>query len=89
VWFGETLDPAVVSAALAATTCDVFLTIGTSAVVHPAAGLAGHARRAGALTVEINLDETDASSHVDVVLRGKAEDVLAELDARIAAGPSC
>ena len=79
VWFGESLDPDVVSAATAATACDVFLTIGTSAVVYPAAGLVHEAKRRGAFTVEINTETTEASSAVDVALRGKAEEVLAQL----------
>ena len=37
-----------------ATACDVFLTVGTSAVVYPAAGLVHEARGGGAFTVEIN-----------------------------------
>lgn len=76
VWFGEPLDPAVLTAAAAAAACDVFLAIGTSAVVYPAAGLLHQARRRGAFTVEINTDVTDASGDVDVALRGTAEDIL-------------
>lgn len=39
VWFNEALDPSVLQAAEAATTsCDLFITAGTSAVVYPAAG---------------------------------------------------
>jgi NAD-dependent deacetylase len=80
VWFGEPLDPAVVSAATqAAAGCDVFLTIGTSSVVYPAAGLVHHAKHQEAFTVEINTDVTEASSLVDVSIRGRAEDVLARL----------
>lgn len=86
VWFGESLDPEVVSAAAAATACDVFLTIGTSSIVYPAAGLVHQARRQGAFTVEINIETTGASDAVDVSLRGKAEAVLAELDE--ATGPA-
>jgi len=76
VWFGETLDADAVAAALDATVCDVFLTIGTSAVVYPAAALTHEARRHGAFTAEINLEATPASSSVDVSIRGPAEDVL-------------
>ena len=77
VWFNEALDPDVLAAAEQATLCDVFLTIGTSAVVYPAAGLVHRAKRRGALTVEINTDVTGASASVDVALRGKAEEILA------------
>lgn len=81
VWFGEALDPDTLARAEAATACDVFLTIGTSAIVYPAAGLTGLARAAGAFTVEVNVEATPASGEVDAVLRGPAEVVLAELDA--------
>lgn len=79
VWFGESLDPSVVRAAQAATECDVFLTIGTSAIVYPAAGLVSEARRRGALTVEINPYETPASGRVDVTIRMPAEEALLRL----------
>jgi len=81
VWFGESLDPADVSRALEATACDLFLTIGTSAVVYPAAGLVREARSRGAFTAEINLEETPASSLVDLDIRGHAEEILPTLDA--------
>lgn len=76
VWFGEPLDPAVLLAADRAMTCDVFLVVGTSSIVYPAAGFGEIARTRGAFTVEINPDETDASSGVDLAIRGRAEDVL-------------
>lgn len=76
VWFGEPLDPAVLHRATEACACDLFLTIGTSAIVYPAAGLVHEAKRHGAFTVEINPDATDASGLVDLSIRGTAEDVL-------------
>ena len=79
VWFGESLRAADVQAALDATACDVFLTVGTSSVVFPAAGLVHEARRRGAFTAEINLEATAASSAVDVAIRGGAEVVLPAL----------
>jgi len=80
VWFGEALDPAVLDAATsAAASCDVFLSIGTSAVVYPAAGLVHEARRHGAMTIEINTEATDASGAVDIAIRGGAEEVLLKL----------
>ena len=82
VWFGEPLDPKTVEQATEASSeCDVFITIGTSSIVYPAAGLVDLARRAGAFTVEINKEATPASSTVDLVLRGAAETVLPEVDA--------
>ena len=88
VWFGETIDPGVFARCAAATACDVFLMIGTSAVVFPAAGLVYEARCRGAFTVEINVEATQASPHVDAVLQGPVEDILVELDARLKAGRS-
>jgi NAD-dependent deacetylase len=80
VWFGESLDGADVDRALEATGCDLFLTVGTSAVVYPAAGFARHAQSRGAFTAEINLEPTPASSLVDLSILGGAEDVLPKLD---------
>ncbi|HEX4997091.1 MAG TPA: NAD-dependent deacylase [Terriglobia bacterium] len=87
VWFGESLDPQVIGAAQAATACDVFLTIGTSSLVYPAAGLTHQSRRQGAFTVEINLEDTPESDLVDIKIQGQAEEVLRELDALMGAGP--
>lgn len=87
VWFGEPLDPAVLARAQAACDCDVFLTIGTSAIVYPAAGLVGEAKVHGAYTVEVNPEATDASARVDLVLRAPAEIALAEIDDRLTATP--
>jgi len=86
VWFGESLDPADVDRAAEATACDVFLTVGTSAIVYPAAGFARHAQSRGAFTAEINLEETPASSFVDLSIPGAAEDVLPKLDQVLASG---
>jgi NAD-dependent deacetylase len=83
VWFGEALDPEIVTRCLEATTCDVFLTVGTSAVVYPAASLIEEARKRGAYTVEINLEPTPASNVVDIAVQGSAEHILAEIDRRL------
>ncbi len=81
VWFGESLAAEDVAAAGQACTCDVFLAIGTSAVVYPAAGFVQDARRRGAYTAEINPDATPASAQVDLVLAGAAEELLPAIDA--------
>ena len=88
VWFGEAIDPAVVERSVAATACDLFLTIGTSAVVYPAAALVHEAQQRGAYTVEINLESTPASSVVDLAVEGPAEHVLDQLDAAIRSSSS-
>jgi NAD-dependent deacetylase len=80
VWFGESLDGAVLYDATQATQCDVFLSVGTSSVVYPAAGFVHDARRRGAFTAEINLEDTPASSTVDMAVQGPADVVLAALD---------
>jgi NAD-dependent deacetylase len=79
VWFGEPLDQAVLDRARAAAACDVFLTVGTSAVVYPAAGLIPGAKAAGALVVEINPDATGTSHMADVTLRMKADEALTSI----------
>lgn len=76
VWFGESLRPEDLDAAVRASACDVFLTVGTSALVYPAAGLVDAARQHGAFTAEINLEETPASAAVDIAVRGGAEQIL-------------
>ena len=77
VWFGENLPVKVWTAAEEATrSSDVFLVVGTSAVVYPAAGLVPLARAAGAKTIEINLEATPMSSSVDYALTGAAGEIL-------------
>jgi NAD-dependent deacetylase len=80
VWFGESLDPDDVAAAMHACACDVFVTVGTSAVVYPAAGLVHEAKRQGAFTAQINLDATPASAAVDIAIHGAAETILPDLE---------
>lgn len=80
VWFGETIDPQVQSvAADAAASCDLFLVVGTSGVVHPAAGLAGIAQRAGARVAEFNLEPGGLGGWVDDFVPGGAETTLPQL----------
>jgi NAD-dependent deacetylase len=82
VWFGDYLDNATLSSARTAiSSCDLFVSIGTSAVVYPAAALPEYAREAGALRVEINPEETPASHLYDVHLRGPATAMLTRLAA--------
>jgi NAD-dependent deacetylase len=56
--------------------CELFLVIGTSGVVYPAAGFAAAARDAGAFVAEINTEETPHSGSVDLSLRGRAKDLV-------------
>src|SRR4030095_16396007 len=60
VWFGENLPEGAFEQALQATEdCNVFFSIGTSALVYPAASLPFAALERGATVVEINPDSTD------------------------------
>jgi NAD-dependent deacetylase len=80
VWFGEMLPEEIWwSAEQAAASCDVFLVVGTSAVVYPAAGLIPLARASGAKVVEVNTARTAASSGVDCVLTGPAGEILPQV----------
>ncbi|MBX3381035.1 MAG: NAD-dependent deacylase [Phycisphaeraceae bacterium] len=83
VWFGEMLPPeALEAAADAVQSCDLFLSIGTSAVVYPAAGFLHAARQNNAFTIEINAEPTAASRVVDVCIQGKSGEVLPALAGR-------
>ncbi|TDR44108.1 NAD-dependent deacetylase [Tahibacter aquaticus] len=69
VWFGENLPAAALEQAYAAAAdCDVVLAIGTSALVHPAAGLPAEAQRHGAWFAEINPQRTPLSGQADLCL---------------------
>jgi NAD-dependent deacetylase len=82
VWFGESLPPRVLERAeQAAQSSDVVLSIGTSSLVHPAAGLPWLAKRHGALLVELNPAPTPLTAHADHVLSGPAGQLLPELAA--------
>jgi len=60
IWFGDNLDLDVIDRAHELIqNCDLFVSIGTSAVVWPAAGMPQIARTGGAFCVEINPQETD------------------------------
>jgi len=77
VWFGEMLPEDILDSAFRATRfCDVFFTIGTSAVVHPAASLPLVSRDYGAFVIEINSEKTVISDSVDLSIIGKSGEVL-------------
>jgi len=83
VWFGEMLPATVFEAASeAARGCDLFLAVGTSSLVYPAAGLPYEALENGATLAEINPSETPPTRQADHVLRGKAGEVLPGLVSR-------
>jgi NAD-dependent deacetylase len=80
VWFGEMLpEEALRAATAAAEEAELFLSVGTSSLVYPAAGLAEIARRRGAYVVEINIEPTPLSEIADEVILGPAARVLPDL----------
>lgn len=70
VWFGE-MPFGLEQISAVARQADLFVSIGTSAVVYPAAGIV-EATKPDCRRVEINLDDTPKSSAFDTVIRGKA-----------------
>ena len=85
VWFGETpLHLQKISAALRK--ADLFVAIGTSGAVYPAAGYVAAARAAGIATCELNLDPADNAGLFDQAMYGKASDTVPQLAALILAG---
>jgi NAD-dependent deacetylase len=80
VWFGEALDPGVLGAAQrAAGACAVMLVIGTSGLVHPAAGLPSLACRAGAKVIVVNPQPSELDDLADVCVRAAAAEAVPEL----------
>ena len=80
VWFGEALPAGVSEAAWGRSEqADLFLVVGTSALVQPAASLPLAARSKGARLVEINLEPTLISDRCDVSLLGPSGEILPQL----------
>jgi NAD-dependent deacetylase len=80
VWFGESLPGDVLSEACeAASACDLFLSVGTSSTVYPAAGLIELADRAGACRIEVNPEPTPFSRRMDLCLAAPAGEALPPL----------
>jgi len=77
VWFGETLPrDQLESAVEAARACQLFLSIGTSGVVQPAASLAYAAHNRGAMVAEVNTEPTPLTPKADFFLQGKSGEIL-------------
>lgn len=75
VWFGEMpYEMDRIAGLLAA--CDLFLSIGTSGNVYPAAGFVAEARAAGAHTVELNLEPSEGRSLFAEAVYGRATEVV-------------
>ncbi len=80
VWFGEMLDETIISQAYVdSEKAELFFSIGTSAVVHPAASLPITAKENGAILVEINLEETPITPIADYHIFGKSGEILPQI----------
>jgi NAD-dependent deacetylase len=86
VMFGERLDPVVLGEAVAISkACTVFVAVGTSLQVQPAAGLAGVAADHGARLIIVNAEPTPYDDLADEVVREPIGTSLPGLLHRIAA----
>jgi NAD-dependent deacetylase len=80
VWFGEQLPArAIDTAFLVAGSSEVFFSIGTSAVVYPAAWLPLTAKQNGALLIEINIERTALTGSADYFFSGPSGKILPQL----------
>ncbi|WP_448952224.1 SIR2 family NAD-dependent protein deacylase [Labrys neptuniae] len=77
--FGQPMPEAAMRRATELTkSCDLFVVIGSSLVVYPAADLPRLAYQAGARVVIVNREETPGDRYASVVLRGEIGDLLEE-----------
>jgi len=77
VFFGEALPPEVLDSATEhSMRCDLFLVVGSSLVVHPASLMPAYAKEAGAGLIIVNIGGTPYDSSADILLEGKAGDVM-------------
>jgi len=80
VLFGEPLpQSAIEQASIAAKNCDMFLVLGSSLVVYPAAGLPEIAKQNHAKLVIINIDQTPLDDIADIVIHDKASNALLKI----------
>ena len=80
IWFQDMLNEKTVQKATdVISKCDLFISIGTSAVVWPAAGYPKLAKSMGAFCIEINPESTDLSNIYDRTIRSKASEGLSEI----------
>ena len=75
VWFGE-MPYQMERIERALNRCDLFVSIGTSGAVYPAAGFVQTARYNGAQTLEMNLDPSEGSFHFHESRMGRAGDLV-------------
>jgi NAD-dependent deacetylase len=84
VWFNEfPLEMERISAALAR--CSLFVSVGTSGNVYPAAGFVAETRAAGAHTVELNLEPSEGASLFAEAFYGPASHIVPHYVERLVA----
>jgi len=77
VWFEDPLQMDVIEKAMKTVqTCDLLITIGTSAMVYPAAQIPFIAMQRRVPTIEINIDETPMTPYYTIFLKGTASEML-------------
>ncbi|MCX8998070.1 NAD-dependent deacylase [Rhizobiaceae bacterium BDR2-2] len=84
VWFGE-MPYFMEEIFDALSSADLFISIGTSGTVYPAAGFVREAREAGAWTVELNLEAS--GGFFDSVIEGRATETVPDFVDRLLARP--
>jgi NAD-dependent deacetylase len=88
VLFGEAMPAAEIrQAERRARAADLFVVVGSSLAVYPAAYLPVHARAAGAVLVIVNLAPTARDHHADLVIRGRAGEILTAVVAGLEGRP--
>ena len=81
VFFGEMLPQREISASFEyAADCELFIAIGTSLAVYPAASLPLAAKENGAKLVIVNREPTPLDSLADEVIHGELKDIMRALD---------
>lgn len=75
VWFGE-MPYRMDEIARLLMAADLFISIGTSGHVYPAAGFVAEAREAGAHTVELNLEPSEGASYFAEAIHGRATEIV-------------
>ncbi len=85
VWFGE-MPIGLDRIQHALDSCDLFIAIGTSGLVYPAAGFVDTANHHGADTLEVNLMSADSHSQFKYHLQGKASEIVPQVVERILQG---
>lgn len=85
VWFGE-MPYRMDEIHRALRTCDLFVSVGTSGTVYPAAEFVRDARRAGARTVELNMEPSENADAFDEAFHGPATEVVPAFVEQMLAG---